>query len=218
MESVLHQINADCKTNNLIKDDHPCLLRHGVENSKIQSFIACISDELFYGKNDNTLILSIKQMRERIIEAIQIDSFIQYQNGNLVINFNDPKRQIDINKYDKSILFSKIDKNNPDQMAYLNKAVSAFENFVSFLRDDNAVIDHTYLWDIICMPNALLFPTGVNLVIFYLPNVKSFESCSMPERVSLTLSKESRESEKEFDSSLSVLAKSIVACSPLALK
>lgn len=48
------------------------------------------------------------------------------------------------------------------------------------------------------------------LVIFYLPNVKSFESCSMPERVSLTLSKESRESEKEFDSSLSVLAKSIV--------
>ena len=40
------------------------------------------------------------------------------------------------------------------------------------------------------------------LVIFYLPNVKSFESCSMPERVSLTLSKESRESEKEFDSSL----------------
>ena len=48
------------------------------------------------------------------------------------------------------------------------------------------------------------------LVIFYLPDVKSFESFSMPERVSLTLSKESRESEKEFDSSLSVLAKSIV--------
>ena len=48
------------------------------------------------------------------------------------------------------------------------------------------------------------------LVIFYLPNVKSFESCSMPERVSLTLSKESRESEKEFDSSLSDLAESIV--------
>ena len=48
------------------------------------------------------------------------------------------------------------------------------------------------------------------LVIFYLPNVKSFESCSMPKRVSLTLSKESRESEKEFDSSLSDLAESIV--------
>ena len=26
------------------------------------------------------------------------------------------------------------------------------------------------------------------LVIFYLPNVKSFKSCSMPKRVSLTLS------------------------------
>ena len=48
------------------------------------------------------------------------------------------------------------------------------------------------------------------LVIFYLPNVKSFESCSKLERVSLTLSEESIKSEKEFDSDLSVLAKSIV--------
>jgi hypothetical protein len=48
------------------------------------------------------------------------------------------------------------------------------------------------------------------LVIFYLPNVKSFESCSMPKRVSLTLSEESIKSKKESDSDLSPLAESIV--------
>ena len=48
------------------------------------------------------------------------------------------------------------------------------------------------------------------LVIFYLPNVKSFKSCSMPKRVSLTLSEESIKSKKESDSDLSPLAESIV--------
>ena len=59
---------------------------------------------------------------------------------------------------------------NENEKLFYTKVVSAFENFKAFLRDDNAVIDHTYLWDIISMPNKYLFPTGVNLVIFQLPN------------------------------------------------
>ena len=50
---------------------------------------------------------------------------------------------------------------------YLEKA---FENFNLFLQDDSVVIDHTYLWDIISMPNKYLFPNGVNLIIFQLPH------------------------------------------------
>ena len=44
------------------------------------------------------------------------------------------------------------------------------ENFINYLKDDDAIIDHTYLWDIISKPNSKIFTKGVNLIIFKLPN------------------------------------------------
>jgi hypothetical protein len=183
IQTILHEVNADCqvsKTNTNIKENHPCLLRHGVEVNKRQSFIAAISDEIFFGKRiidqQNRLttkeakVLSIKEMRERIIKSINIDSFIKYQNGNLVTDFYDPEKSVDVNKYQNSKLYSKINLNNNEEKAYFTRVVSAFENFTLFLQDDDAIIDHTYLWDIISMPNKYLFPNGVNLIIFQLPH------------------------------------------------
>ena len=182
IQTMLHEANADCqisKTNTNIKENHPCLLRHGIEINNKQSFISCLSDIIFFGKRlhdeDNKLtnkvakILTIKEMKERIIKSISIDTFIKYQNGNLVIDFNDQNKKIDINKYKKSKLFLKLNIDNPAEKSYYSKVVSAYENFISFLKDDDALIDHTYLWDIVSMPNKYLFPNGVNLVIFQLP-------------------------------------------------
>jgi hypothetical protein len=183
IQTILREVNADCqvsKTNTSIKQNHPCLLRHGVELNKKQSFIAAISDVLFYGKKmiDPTMesrtitakVLSIHDMKQRIIQSIDIDSFITYQNGNLVTNFQDVDRTIDVNKYKDSNLVSKINMEKPEEVSYITKVISAFENFQLFLRDDDVVIDHTYLWDIISMPNKYLFNNGVNIVIFQLPN------------------------------------------------
>ena len=183
IQTILHEVNADCqvsKTNSSIKKNHPCLLRHGVEISKNQSFIAALSDLLFYGKTiideDNKLnkktakILSIKEMRERLIKSIDIDSFIKYQNGNLVTNFQDIDRKVDIDKYRNSKLYSKLNIENEADNIYFTKVISAFENFKMFLSDDDALIDHTYLWDIVSMPNKYLFKNGVNIVIFQLPH------------------------------------------------
>ena len=179
MQLFLRESNADCqvsKQNSSIKPNHPCLLRHGIEVNKKQSFIACISDVIFFGKrildNENKVakVLSIKEMRQRIIKAITIDTFIKYQNGNLVTDFYNPDIEVDIKKYKGSKLFSKINVETPEENAYFTKVVKAFENFNTFLSDDEALIDHTYLWDIISMPNKYLFPLGVNLVIFQLPN------------------------------------------------
>jgi hypothetical protein len=182
MQTMLHEINADCqisKANVSVKENHPCLLRHGIEISKNQSFLAAISDVLFYGKkkidDDNNptkkvlKVLSIKEMRERLIKAIDLDSFIKYQNGNLVTDFQDTDRKININNYKNTKLYSKLDLEKPDENTYFTKVVSAFENFKMFLSDEGALIDHTYLWDIISMPNKYLFQDGVNLVIFQLP-------------------------------------------------
>ena len=183
IQTMLHEVNADCqisKTNTNIKEYHPCLLRHGVEVNNKQSFISCLSDAVFFGKRivdeSNTLtkkvakVLSIKQMKERIIKSLTIDMFIKYQNGNLVTDFNDPNKKIDITKYQNTKIYSKLNMENAEEKVYYTKIVSAFENFISYLRDDDAIIDHTYLWDIVSMPNKYLFPNGVNLIIFQLPN------------------------------------------------
>jgi hypothetical protein len=181
IQTMLHEVNADCqisKTNSNLKDDYPCLLRHGIEVNKKQSFIACLSDILFFGKKildesgkpQLAKILNISDMRKRIIKSITIDTFIKFQNGNLVTDFHEPTKNVDIEKYRNSKLYTKLNiKDNEQDISYFKKVITAFENFVDFLSDDDALIDHTYLWDIISMPNKYLFPHGVNLVIFQLP-------------------------------------------------
>ena len=106
------------KTNMAIKPNHTCLLRYGVENNKNQSFIACIASVLYYSQPKEEepeisanikpkvrgrkskkevaiakvkpMVPSIKQMKDIIIEAIDIDNFITYQNGDLVTSFANP--------------------------------------------------------------------------------------------------------------------------------
>ena len=183
IQKILHEVNADCqisKTNTNIKPNHPCLLRHGVAVNDKQSFISCISDILFFGKKSVdesdrsamkvTKILTIPEMKERIIKAINIDSFIKYQNGNLVTDFHDINSTIDIEKYKNTKLYTKLNMNNAADKSYYTKVISAFNNFVNYMNDEDAIINHTYLWDIICMPNKYLFPSGVNLIIFKLPH------------------------------------------------
>jgi hypothetical protein len=167
LQTILRQVNADCqisKTNTNLKKNHPCLLRNGVEYSKNQSFIASIST-IKYLKPNNS-IPSIQETKETIIESLTLDNFIKYQNGNLVTNFNNPTAKVNTKKeiYTSSKLHTKI--TNDEERFYFTKAVSAFENFIEFLRNENSVIDHTYLWDIISSPNPSIFETGVNLVIF----------------------------------------------------
>ena len=87
IQQMLHEVNADCqisKTNTNLKPDHPCLLRHGIEINDKQSFVSCMTDVLFYGTTGDMYDPSIKEMKTKIIEALTIDNFITYQNGNLV--------------------------------------------------------------------------------------------------------------------------------------
>ena len=175
IQTMLHVSSGECqisKTNTNIKENHPCLLRHGIIINDKQSFISCISDVLFFAKKMDKKfgapILNIEDMKEYIIESISIDSFIKYQNGNLVTDFHNLEKEVDINKYSDSKLFSKLNMENPEEKIYFTKVVTAFENFFEFLRDPDAVIDHTYLWDIFSMPNPRLFTNGINLIILQL--------------------------------------------------
>lgn len=145
------------------------LLRFGVPQSKNKSFIGCISD-IYSKKNDNyDKTLSIKEMCDVIIDAISIDLFIKVNNGSLPAIFR-KNQTIDETLYlkytKKNTEFMKtINLSNDSQKRFLDETISSYENFLEFIRDENSMVDYTYLWDIICMPNDKLFELGLNMVI-----------------------------------------------------
>jgi len=181
IQKLLQFDNLDCvtkQTPNLLKTNHKCLLRYGVENSSNQSFIGCIADlyESLIIKNKKSI--SINEMKNIIANSISIDTFIKYNNGNLPHifisrNFNEVVDTIIIDNYESSKLYQEVIKSsskpdtnyeNIDKLILFKKIINSFENFLRYL-ESNLIIDYTYLWDIICKRNPLLFPDGLNLII-----------------------------------------------------
>jgi hypothetical protein len=198
VQKFLQEVNEDCqisKTNMNLKPNHTCILRHGVEVSANQSFIACIASAIFYGQRDELSkkplinryipnakydVPTIKEMKEIIIQAIDLDKFIKYQNGDLVTSFADISLEVNIDDYRESKIYKKINTSKKQQTVgtsetiredrqFLERTIQAFENFKRFLREDRISIDYTYLWDLVCMPNPMLFATGINLIILEIP-------------------------------------------------
>ena len=197
IQKFLHEMNIDCqesKTNTNIKPNYKCLLRCGVQQSANQSFIACIANALFYTQknedgtprlkkfmpNTNLEVPTIEMMKEIIIKAINIDTFITYQNGDLVNSFANDNLNVDESKYYNSKLYKKIQETNTntnggegftkEKKQFFKKVVQSFENFILFLRNKDIVIDYTYLWDIVCRSNPMLFESGINLIILEVLN------------------------------------------------
>lgn len=142
------------------------LLRYGVEKSNKQSFIACIAD--IYTFHHDVNVPSIKEMRKIISNNISLDLYLRVHNGSLVSLFQ-PKRvnvsDIKVEKYRDSTFYKSIDLSNASQNNFLKFTIASYEQFLQFLNDDDSIIDHTILWDIVSTPNKNLFENGVNLVI-----------------------------------------------------
>ena len=171
IQKLLRVDSSQCQISNKnkkLKVGQPCLLRHGVEINDKQSFLACISDLIFYAKAAR--VPTITEFKRLLMKAITVDEFIKYQNGNLVTKFQIYEKDVDINKYNSTVLFTKLNMEKLEDKTYFKRVISAFENFRDFINSNDAVIDHTYMWDIVCMPNKYLFPAGANLVICQIPN------------------------------------------------
>ena len=174
IQHFFQEAGSDCQISNTninIKPNYTCLLRHGTEFSKSQSFIACIADAKFFGESE---IPSILEMKKRIIRSLNIDSYITYQNGNNVTSFmkDELPDHVDIDKYKDSKLYKKIYTEPVDEINdnYFKKVVTSFDNFIDYLNDPEELIDYTYLWDIICRPNPEIFLQGINLIILEIVN------------------------------------------------
>jgi len=159
------------KTPSLIKPGSTTFLRYGVEQSRNQSFIGCFADiyaSLNHYKDDNKPIPTIKEFRTTLQKSITLDLFLKAHNGSLVSIFQPAKIQLSteiIHKHVNTEFYRRIDQTDEAQVDFLEDTVAAFENFLQYIGDDDALIDHTYMWDIITSNNPTLFPNGLNLVV-----------------------------------------------------
>lgn len=155
----------------LVKSDTPVLLRYGVEQSIKQSLVGCLAD--IYAAQKNVALPTIAQMRGILADSINLDMFLKYNNGSLPSVFKTKKTKVPpeiMSKHSESNFYKSLDSSNEAQYDFLEDTISAFENFLKFLRDENSVIDHTYLWDVVTTKNPALFDKGFNLVIFTIVN------------------------------------------------
>ena len=153
------------------------LLRYGVEQSPEKSFIGCISD-LYSTSKDLEQNLSIEEMCAYLAdEAITLDIFVKAHNGSLYSTFKPVKYNMDDividKKYEETDFFATLalDGLSEEKQEFLFDTIAAYENFKKFLIDPKSIIDHTYLWDIVSMPNNKLFQTGLNLAILNIPEM-----------------------------------------------
>ena len=148
-----------------IKENHPCILRYGVENNLKQSFLSCIVKALEL-KN----VTKIKDLKNYIVTNITLDDFVSYQNGDLInLFFKEYDEDIDWYVYEKSKLYKNISKSDSGINKVFLKICNAFDNFKKYILSDEE-INYKYLWDMISKPNKYLFKTGVNLVILKILN------------------------------------------------
>ena len=108
---------------------------------------------------------TIREMRNIIIQSLDIDTFVTLNNGTLADIFYNSKKELrDLQKYDTS----NISRTLPQET--FARICNAYENFIAYLDDDTSIIDHTYLWDIISRPNEKLFKSGNNIILIHIPD------------------------------------------------
>ena len=91
------------------------------------------------------------------------DVFINLQNGSLITQFQDKDlKNIDTKNIEDSEIYKKLKDKNIIQIERIS---SAYKNFLDYLQSPTSYVDYTYLWDLICQPNKLLFKDGVNMII-----------------------------------------------------
>lgn len=173
VELFLNTDSSDAVTKKnvaVLKPNATPILRYGVEQTRHQSFLGCISDVYSYYHKD--FVPTIENIRKTIVKNLTIDIFLKSNNGSLVSVFDKTNikskviSDIHVENYKNSVFYKSFtDLGNPAQNRFLKDTIQAYENFLEYIKDPDSFIDHSYLWDIITMNDSILFEGGLNLII-----------------------------------------------------
>ena len=158
-----------------LKQQQYCIVRLGIHKNKNQSFIELLGSVYNYYSSmkilpdQKKLDLNIKEIKKIFLDNLTIDKFVMVQNGILPKLFEkENMADIDILKYKTSKYLQNINDEN-----YKNKIIKSYENFKSYINDEEEEIDYKYIWDFITLPmskGGVLFENGINLLIFRNPD------------------------------------------------
>ena len=174
--------NLCVDTNNRPKLNCPILVRYGAVQNNNQYFLGCLADIYAYQHKIQDKIITVKEFREKLCEVITLDKFVQLHNATLVSLFRyrnddfltiEEDRQIIVSNYENTDLYKRLDiasSATESHLEFFKSTILSYEHFLEYLRDETITVDHTYLWEIVCEKNPLLFPQGMNLVILELLN------------------------------------------------
>ena len=183
VQTFLHTDNNLAKNKkrpSYLLQNHPCLLRYGVEFSEIHSFLACIAE--IYNKIHHPEVYrknpTIREMQKLLSEAITLDEFLSYQNGNLIQVFASNDANTVSEKEKDTYQDSKFLQNTKDENK-IAMVIDSYKNFIKYITDSNTLIDHTYLWDAVTRPNTKLIKNGMNLVILEIMDNDDTENISL---------------------------------------
>lgn len=151
-----------------------CMLRFGVKKDK-NSFLSALGSVLFLENSKDELKLGnvpqydVKNVRAKLIDALDIERFVSLQNGNLIQIFGKSMKEQKISeKIKETIVYQNLYKVNK-LLFYL--ILDAYNNFIKFIKK-NQILDYFYLYDLICEPNEQLFKDGVNIIILETENME----------------------------------------------
>jgi hypothetical protein len=156
-----------CIEQNTVKDDCHVFLRNGVEKTENdqQSFLACMAVAYSEEKGFKPAI-SVKEFKTVLTNAITLDLFVSAQNATLVSQFQPKtKRKVSVDAYKQTKLYSKLNVNQESQRTFLEHTILAYEEFLRYIMDDSVLINPTFLWDILSLPNKNIFANGLNILI-----------------------------------------------------
>lgn len=175
--------NLCVDSQNMPKLNCPLLIRYGANQPKYENqyFLGCLADMYSYQRNE-IMAKTIPEIREILCSAISLDIFLQLHNASLVALFRYPKDDflarkrptIDIQTthyaYQKTEFYKRLNPQEETHMDFLESTIESYENFLAYLRDEESVIDPTYLWEAVCQKNPALLPRGVNLAVLEILN------------------------------------------------
>ena len=152
----------------LIQPGKQVLLRYGVEQPPKQSFLGNFAN-IYANRQGLEKVPSVDEFRQILSERITLDVFAKAHNGSLLSAFSKRNKSktssANRKKYENTEFALGLNLTDRAQKRYFDDAIVSYENFVEYLKDKDGVVDHQYLWDLVCDNNARIIPGGLNLVI-----------------------------------------------------